>query len=194
MNYFKVLKSRQLLKDSMNTADAYMNKAIYCGFDPTASSLHLGHMITLNSLVYAAALGYTPIVVLGTATAEIGDPSGKSESRPLLDKQLILSNSQSLFIQISQVFSKLQEKYSVNTKPLKIIENSVFYEKLSFISFLREVGLFFPINPLLHREFIENRKDKVSYTEFSYSLLQAYDFYMLFLKHDCVGQIGGSDQ
>ena len=194
MNYYKLLKSRYLLKDKMLTAESHPNKGIYCGFDPTASSLHLGHLCTLNSLVYASSLGYTPIVILGTATAQIGDPSGKSESRLLIEKDLIYSNTKSLSTQIMNIYQNLLIKTGQENNTLQIIENGIFYEKLSLIDFLREVGLHFPINPLLNRDFIEKRNDGITYTEFSYSLLQAFDFLMLFQHHNCIGQIGGSDQ
>jgi tyrosyl-tRNA synthetase len=194
MNFYNLLKSRHLLKDCIATSDFYTNQGIYCGFDPTASSLHLGHMCTLNSLVYASSLGYNPIVILGTATALIGDPSGKTESRQLLEKETVRSNTNSLATQITNIFEKLQKNLGIHNKPLKIIENYSFYQGLGLIDFLRDVGLHFPINPLLHRDFVENREDGITYTEFSYSLLQAFDFYMLYKDHNCIGQVGGSDQ
>ena len=194
MNFIRLLKSRFLLKDSMETCESFTNKGVYCGFDPTAASLHLGHLCTLNSLVYASSLGYTPIVILGTATAQIGDPSGKTESRQLITKEAVFSNCKAISSQVSEVFGRLQTRAKSSGQGLRIIENGIFYEKLELIEFLREVGLYFPINPLLNRDFIENRSSGVSFTEFSYSLLQAYDFYMLCKHHSCVGQVGGSDQ
>jgi tyrosyl-tRNA synthetase len=194
MNLFKRLSSRQMLKDFTPISDTFINKSVYCGFDPTASSLHLGHLCTINALVHASVAGFSPIAVLGTATALIGDPSGKSESRPLLDSSTVTSNSQSLKFQILDIYSKICSRIETEAKEIRIVENHVFYEQMNLISFLRNVGLFFPVSPMINREFIQSRKDGVSYTEFSYGLLQAYDFYMLFEQSGCVGQLGGSDQ
>lgn len=194
MNFIKLLQSRFLLKDMISTSESYTNRSIYCGFDPTASSLHLGHLCALNSLAYASSLSLKPIAILGTATALIGDPSGKTESRPLIDKETISNNTLSLSSQIHKVFSNLQKKINSPCADLRVIENGTFYTNLDLIKFLREVGYYFPVNPLINRDFVQKRADGVTYTEFSYGLLQAYDFLTLFEKYDCVGQIGGSDQ
>jgi tyrosyl-tRNA synthetase len=178
----------------ISTSESYTNRSIYCGFDPTASSLHLGHLCALNSLAYASSLSLKPIAILGTATALIGDPSGKTESRPLIDKETIANNTLSLSSQIHKVFANLQKKINSPCADLRVIENGTFYTNLDLIKFLREVGYYFPVNPLINRDFVQKRADGVTYTEFSYGLLQAYDFLTLFEKYDCVGQIGGSDQ
>ena len=194
MDFIKKLTSRHLLKDSTKINESFSNKAIYCGFDPTAPSLHLGHLATLNALVYASSLQYQPIAILGTSTALIGDPSGKSESRPLLSPSAITSNAGSISTQLQGLFENLQRKAKAPEIPLKVIENHRFYTDLNFVDFLRDFGYFFPVSPLLNRDFITQRADGVTYTEFSYSLLQAYDFFRLFQDFNCVGQLGGSDQ
>lgn len=194
MDFIRKLASRQLLKDSTKISESFTNKAIYCGFDPTAPSLHLGHLATLNALVYASSLNYQPIAILGTSTGLIGDPSGKSESRPLLSPSTITSNANSISSQLQNLFQNLQKKAKIPEIPLKVIQNHTFYTDLNLINFLRDFGYYFPISPLLSRDFISQRADGVTYTEFSYSLLQAYDFFRLFQDFNCIGQLGGSDQ
>lgn len=194
MDFIRKLNSRHLLKDCTKLTENFANKGIYCGFDPTAPSLHLGHLATLNALVYASSLKYDPIAIIGTSTGLIGDPSGKSESRPLIDSAKLSLNADLISAQLIKIFANLQRKAEIEEVPLKVIKNHEFYTNLNLIEFLREFGFYFPVNPLMSRDFIAQREDGVTFTEFSYSLLQAYDFFKLFQNFNCVGQIGGSDQ
>ncbi|URM52803.1 tyrosine--tRNA ligase [Mycoplasma sp. SG1] len=165
--------------------DALINKkSVYCGFDPTASSLHIGNYIQIIILKRLAQLGLKPIIILGGATGLIGDPSGKNKERELKPKEDIEKNLANIKKFILKVFPKA-----------KIVNNLEFYKDLKFIDFLRNFGKQININSLLDKDFIKSRlMFGISYTEFSYIIMQAWDFYNLFQKYNCAVQIGGSDQ
>lgn len=164
----------------------------YCGFDPTADSLHVGSMLPLLMMRRLQRAGHTPIVLLGAATGMIGDPSGKSEERVLLDSETVAKNLAGMKAQISLFLE------SSGKNAFRIVQNDEWLGKLTFIEFLRDVGKHFSVNMMLAKESvrsrIENREQGISYTEFSYMLLQAYDFYYLHKHHGCLLQVGGSDQ
>lgn len=176
----------------LETALEKTSLTFYCGFDPTANSLHVGSMLPLVMMRRLQRAGHTPIVVLGGATGMIGDPSGKSEERNLLDAKTIEENLAGIQPQIS-LFLDAKGKNAFS-----IVRNNEWLGKISFIEFLRDVGKMFSVNMMLNKESvrarIESREQGMSYTEFSYMLLQAYDFYHLHEKHKCVLQVGGSDQ
>jgi tyrosyl-tRNA synthetase len=160
----------------------------YCGFDPTADSLHVGSLLPLIIMRRLANAGHNPIGLLGGGTGMIGDPSGRSEERNLLDEKQLQFNLNGIKPQVAKVVgSKCQ-----------LISNSDWLTKLSMIEFLRDVGKHFSVNAMLQRDSIktrlETRDEGISYTEFSYMLLQAYDFLWLYEHKKCVLQIGGSDQ
>ncbi|WP_434414508.1 tyrosine--tRNA ligase [symbiont of Argiope bruennichi] len=160
-------------------------KGIYCGFDPTSNRLHLGNLIQLNLLKRLQKLGCKPIVIIGGATAQIGDPSGKKVERKILEKNVVEKNKEQIKTQISKFFSN----------NIKIFDNFYFYNNTNILNFLRDVGKDFNVNNLLKKEVIKTRLEVgISFTEFSYQLLQAYDFFYLYKEHQCYGQIGGSDQ
>lgn len=188
MKLIETLASRRLLKDHTHFKHSFKSKKLYCGFDPTADSLHLGHLSTLNALVYGAIVGIQPIALIGTATGMIGDPSGRSTSRPFLSPDQITHNAQMLSVQIEDTFYKLYSRAAqhlnlISTPSLEIVHNDSFYKSQSIITFLREVGSLMPISPLLSKEMVKSRIDSLTYTEFSYQLLQAYDFYYLYSQH-----------
>lgn len=188
-NILKELKWRGLLKQVTNETKLLkaqkLKKGVYCGFDPTSDSLHVGNLIQIMLLKRFEIFGFKPIVIIGGATGMIGDPSGKKTERTLLDDKIIAHNI--------EVISK-QIKHLIGTK-IKIVNNAKWLRKITFIDFLRNVGKNFNINYLLAKENIATRIEvSLSYTEFSYTLLQAYDFYQLYLNYNCVVQIGGSDQ
>ena len=162
------------------------HKGVYCGFDPTSASLHLGNYIQINMLKRLQQLGLKPIIVIGSATGFIGDPSGKNKERVLLDKKTIRQNAQKLTVQIKNLLGN----------DCIFVDNYDWLHSLNFLEFLRDYGKLFNLNNLLKREQIQARiaGSGISYTEFSYILLQSYDFAHLFNKHDCHVQIGGSDQ
>jgi len=193
----KFLQSRSLVKDCTVLPPTFPREdvAAYCGFDPTAASLHLGHLVTLNALAAAAAHNIRPIALIGGGTALIGDPSGKSAARPKLEMDLVRANSVAIQQQIAAIFPRLLAKAAAQTSAsLLFVNNFDIYKDLSLLDWLRNVGFLFPIRPLLAKDMVQARAEGLTYTEFSYQLLQAYDFAWLHRHHHCVLQIGGSDQ
>jgi len=163
----------------------------YIGFDPTADSLHLGNFVCMQLLAWFQRYGHTPVIVLGGATGKIGDPSGKSKERPLLDAQTIAYNT----AQIRKNFERVLDFSGKLPMPI-FYNNEEWFEGISFIDFLREVGKHFRIGTMLAKESVRSRvqsEEGMSFTEFSYQLLQAYDFYHLF-QREVPLQMGGSDQ
>ena len=164
----------------------------YIGFDCTAQSLHVGSLLQIMILRTMQRYGHKPIVLLGGGTTLIGDPSGKDETRKVLDPKQINKNIKS----IKKVFTQLLDNKNKNTKPI-FVDNSNWLTKLNYIKFLREIGKYFTINKMLAFDSVKlrlEREQSLSYMEFNYMILQAYDFYQLFKKNNCILQIGGSDQ
>ena len=164
----------------------------YIGFDCTASSLHVGSLLQIMILKLMQKHGHRPIVLLGGGTTLIGDPSGKDTTRKLLNKKEIEKNIQS----IKKVFKKILNTSNKKTSPI-FVNNAEWLTKLNYIQFLRDVGSHFTINKMLTFDSVKLRLDReqsLSYMEFNYMILQAYDFYQLFKKNECILQIGGSDQ
>ena len=164
----------------------------YIGFDCTASSLHVGSLLQIMILKLMQKYGHQPIVLLGGGTTLIGDPSGKDSTRKILEQKEIRNNIQS----IKKVFNKILDTSNKNTKPI-FVNNADWLTKLNYIKFLRDVGSHFTINKMLTFDSVKLRLDReqsLSYMEFNYMILQAYDFYQLFKTNNCVLQIGGSDQ
>ncbi|MEI6242353.1 MAG: tyrosine--tRNA ligase [Chlamydiota bacterium] len=163
----------------------------YIGFDPTADSLHLGNLFGIVILTWFQKYGHEPFVILGGATGRIGDPSGKSIERPFLDDQIIEENVQSIQNFFGKIFSRLQGKSPV------ILNNDSWFRSISFVDFLRDVGKYFRVSTMLSKESVKTRlasSDGMSFTEFSYQVLQGYDFSYLFKHYGIRLQIGGSDQ
>jgi len=164
----------------------------YIGFDCTASSLHVGSLLQIMILKLMQKHGHQPIVLLGGGTTLIGDPSGKDSTRKILEKKEIKNNIQS----IKKVFDKILNKSNKNKKPI-YVDNSEWLTKLNYIEFLRDIGSHFTINKMLTFDSVKlrlEREQSLSYMEFNYMILQAYDFYQLFKNNNCILQIGGSDQ
>ena len=164
----------------------------YIGFDCTAPSLHVGSLMQIMCLRLLQKYGHQPIVLLGGGTSLIGDPSGKEETRKILDKKEIDKNIKS----IENVFKIFLKSKNSKTKPI-FVNNYIWLSKLNYINFLREIGKHFTINKMLTFDSVKlrlEREQSLSYMEFNYMMLQAYDFYELNKKHKCVLQIGGSDQ
>lgn len=159
-------------------------QTIYAGFDPTADSLHVGHLLPLITLKRAALFGHKVIAIVGGATGSIGDPSGKAAERKLLDKQTIEHNVAAVSKQIASIL------------PEAIILNNVdWFSQINVLDFLRDVGKDFSVNTMLARDAVKNRLDGgISFTEFAYLIFQAFDFMWLNDKFNCSIQIGGSDQ
>ena len=164
----------------------------YIGFDCTASSLHVGSLLQIMILKLMQKHGHRPIVLLGGGTTLIGDPSGKDTTRKMLSNEEIRKNIDS----IKKVFNKILDTTNKKTAPI-FVNNAEWLTKLKYIDFLRDVGSHFTINKMLTFDSVKLRLDReqsLSYMEFNYMILQAYDFYELFKNNQCVLQIGGSDQ
>ena len=165
---------------------------LYAGFDPTADSLHLGHLFPLLCLARFQKLGHKPIALVGGATGLIGDPSGKSAERLLLNEEIINANVQSLKGQMERFLD-----FSGSNSAL-ITNNADWTKEMSYLDWLRDVGKHFSVNYMLSKESvrrrIEDRSQGISYTEFSYMLIQANDFQELYKRHKCTLQVGGNDQ
>ena len=164
----------------------------YIGFDCTASSLHVGSLLQIMCLRLLQKYGHQPVVLLGGGTTLIGDPSGKDSTRKILDEKTIEDNIK----KIKKIFEKLLNFTDKKTKPI-FVNNAEWLNKLKYIEFLRTIGKHFTINKMLSFDSVKlrlEREQSLSYMEFNYMILQAYDFYKLNEKYDCVLQIGGSDQ
>ena len=165
-------------------------RVVYAGFDPTADSLHVGHLLPLLMLRRFQTAGHKPIAVVGGATGMIGDPSGKSQERNLLSAETLAKNVQCIREQMRRFLNF--------DRGAELVNNLDWIGKFSYLEFLRDVGKNFPVNVMLAKESIKNRLGRddagISYTEFSYMLLQAYDFVHLHRQFGCELQIGGSDQ
>ena len=179
------------------TIEAHLSKGpitLYCGFDPTADSLHVGSLFPLLTLRRFQLAGHRPIVVLGGATGMIGDPSFKAQERALQTPEQVALNLKG----IKKVAEKFLDFTPGKPNSALIIDNNEFYEGMNVMTFLREVGKYFTVNHMVSKDSVrsrmEDREHGISYTEFSYALLQAYDFFSLYKKHQCSLQIGASDQ
>ncbi len=168
------------------------SQCVYAGFDPTASSLHCGHLLPLMMLRRFQQCGHKPIALVGGATGMIGDPSGKSEERVLLSPDALAENVDGMKAQMSRF---LEFK---GPAAARLVNNYDWMSGWSYINFLRDVGKNFPVNVMLSKESVKGRLERddagLSYTEFSYMLLQAYDFAYLYKQYGCQLQLGGSDQ
>lgn len=176
---------RDLVKDQKIT--------VYNGFDPTGDSLHIGHLVPMMGLARWQRFGHTPIAVAGGGTAMIGDPSGKSEERNLLTHEEIEHNLASIKGQLASLLD-----FDVKNNPAIIVNNYDWLSELNLMDFLRDIGKHFTINYMMAKDSVRSRLDRegegISYTEFSYMLIQSYDFLHLFDNYNCLAQAGGSDQ
>ncbi|MFN0020709.1 MAG: tyrosine--tRNA ligase [Pirellulaceae bacterium] len=167
------------------------SRTLYCGFDPTSDSLHVGSLLPALILRRFQKAGHRPIALVGGATGMIGDPSGKSEERNLLSVEQLQANVEGIGKQLEQFLD-----FS-GSSGAKLLNNFDWMGKFSYLDFLRDVGKHFPVNVMLAKDSVSSRIEResgISYTEFSYMLLQAYDFVHLSRTHGCELQIGGSDQ
>ena len=162
----------------------------YIGFDPSADSLHIGNLLGIMMLVRMQKGGHTPIAIAGGGTGLIGDPGGKSEERPLLTREILQKNLEGIRAQLARYLD-----FDARDNPALLVNNADWLEEINAIDFMRDVGKHFSVNYMLAKESVRSRMtDGISYTEFSYMLLQAYDFLTLYDRHGCVLQMGGSDQ
>jgi len=166
---------------------------LYCGFDPTADSLHVGNLIPLIALRRFQDFGHIPIPLAGGATGAIGDPSGKSAERNLLTHEMLAANIASVKEQLKKLLD-----FEAKENPARLLDNADWTNDVTLLDFLRDIGKHFTVNSMVAKESVrarmEDRDAGISYTEFSYMLLQAFDYYHLKKEHACDLQIGGSDQ
>ena len=196
-NFFEELKWRGLIQDSTPSIDEELDKnslIAYIGFDPTSDSLHIGSLVQLIILKHFQEYGHKPILLIGGATAMIGDPSGKSKERNLLDHNEISENITQIKNQVAKF---LDFKNSKN--PALMLNNYDWISELNIIDFFRDYGKSLTVNYMMSKESVKKRispgqSEGMSFTEFTYQLFQAYDFYHLHKNYDCKIQMGGSDQ
>ncbi|NGX44205.1 MAG: Tyrosine--tRNA ligase, partial [Candidatus Anoxychlamydiales bacterium] len=189
-NVIEVLQKRNFIDQlSDKQLKEIVNKPISCyvGFDPTADSLHIGHLVGVMALSWLKKHGHKAYALIGGATGRIGDPAGKSLERPFLDDKIILKNISSIRTFLEKVLGK----------DIQVVNNNNWFEKIKFTDFLRDIGKYFRIGPMLAKESVKLRMESqegMSFTEFSYQILQSYDFYHLYKHSNITLQIGGSDQ
>ena len=191
-NFVGELKWRGLIHDITPKTEDYLLKnstAGYIGFDPTADSLHIGNLVQIMTLVHFQKCGHTPVILIGGATGMIGDPSGKSKERSFLDEEILINNQR----KIKKQFEKFLN-FSGNNSA-SIVNNKKWFEDFNILEFLRKVGKHISVNYMMAKDSVKNRLETgISFTEFSYQLIQGYDFYWLWKNKDVRIQFGGSDQ
>ena len=198
MNFIDELKWRGMIHDIMPGTEELLDKekiSGYIGFDPTADSLHIGHMVQVMLLVHFQRAGHTPIALIGGATGMIGDPSGKSEERNLLDEVSLRKNQDAIKKQLSKFLDFLSDKRNRAI----MVNNYDWMKEYSFLGFIRDIGKHITVNYMMSKDSVKKRigsdaKEGMSFTEFSYQLVQGTDFLHLFKNYNCKLQMGGSDQ
>ena len=194
-NFFQELEWRGFIHTCTPGVQEHLAKnkvTAYIGFDPTASSLHVGSLLPIMGLVHLQRAGHIPIAIAGGGTGMVGDPSGKAQERKLLSIQDIDSNLFGIKKQLSQFLD-----FRAKDNPAILVNNADWLTKLSMMEFLRDVGKYFSVNEMLAKESVRARIEQeqgMSFTEFSYSLLQSYDYLQLYNRYNCTIQMGGSDQ
>ena len=197
-NFIKELEWRGMLHDSMPTTEEHLLESMrsaYVGFDPTSDSLHIGNLVPIMLLAHFQRCGHKPIALVGGATGMIGDPSGKSAERNLLDEKTLRYNQEAIKNQLSHFldFSSNEENAAV------LVNNYDWMKDFSFLEFIRDVGKHITVNYMMAKDSVKNRissesKDGMSFTEFTYQLVQGYDFLHLYQNNNTSIQMGGSDQ
>lgn len=198
MNFVEELKWRGMIHDIMPGTEELLNKEVttgYIGFDPTADSLHIGHMVQVMLLVHFQRSGHVPVALIGGATGMIGDPSGKSEERNLLDEAILRKNQEGLKKQLSKFLDFQSDKKNRAI----MVNNYDWMKEYSFLGFIRDIGKHITVNYMMSKDSVKKRlgsdaKEGMSFTEFSYQLVQGTDFLHLYNELGCRLQMGGSDQ
>ena len=193
-NFVDELKWRGMIHDIMPGTEEQLKKEMtsaYVGIDPTADSLHIGHLVSIMMLKHLQLFGHKPIALVGGATGMIGDPSGRSEERNLLDEEVLRHNQKCIEKQLVKFldFSRECENRA------ELVNNYDWMKEFTFLGFLRDVGKHLTVNYMMAKDSVKKRLDTgISFTEFSYQLVQGYDFYHLYREKNCKLQMGGSDQ
>lgn len=195
MSLVKELRWRGLIQDIMPNTEAYLEKNKvkgYVGFDPTGDSLHIGSLVPIILLIHLQKYGHTPIALVGGATGMIGDPSGKSKERQFLTEEKLRYNESCIHAQLSRFLD-----FHAEGNPAEIVNNYDWFKEMNFLDFLREVGKYLTINYMKAKDSVKNRIESeqgISFTEFTYQLVQGYDFYHLYKTKGVLLQMGGGDQ
>jgi len=192
-DHVEELTWRGLLHDSMPGTREYLNQGPasgYIGFDPTADSLHVGNMVQIMMLKHFQESGHRPIALVGGATGMVGDPSGKKSERNLLDEETLRHNQRCVGEQLARFID-----FNSAARPAELVNNYDWFKDMGFLRFIREVGKHIPVGYMLAKDSVKNRMETgISFTEFTYQLVQGYDFYWLYKHKGCRLQMGGSDQ
>ena len=193
MNFIKELKWRGMIHDIMPGTEEQFNKEMtsaYIGFDPTADSLHIGSLVQIMILIHLQRCGHKPYILVGGATGMVGDPSGKSKERNLLDNITLNKNLQSIERQLKKFLD-----FNCGKKSAVVVNNLDWYKNYTFLNFIRDIGKHISVSYMMSKDSVKNRLEGgLSFTEFSYQLVQGYDFFWLYKNNDCKVQLGGSDQ
>lgn len=195
MNAIEELRWRGFVYDHTESVPELLAKekvTLYNGFDPTGDSLHIGHLVPMMAMARMQRYGHTPIALAGGGTGMIGDPSGRSSERNLLTLDEVQANLERIQSQLTGILD-----FEVKSNPARIMNNALWLSEVSLMDFLRDIGKHFTVNSMMAKDSVKSRLTRdngISYTEFSYMLLQAYDFMHLYENHNCTLQMGGSDQ
>ena len=194
MNFIGELRWRGMLQDIMPGTEELLSREIvsaYIGFDPTSDSLHIGSLVPILLLVHLQKAGHKPIALLGGATGMVGDPSGKSEERNLLDEETLNRNLAGVKNQLEKYLD-----FNCGESSAEMVNNYDWFKDMSFLHFIRDVGKHITVNYMMAKDSVKKRidGDGMSFTEFTYQLVQGYDFYWLYKNKNCKLQMGGSDQ
>ena len=193
MNFVEELKWRGMIHDIMPGTKEQFEKEMtsaYIGFDPTADSLHIGSLVQIMILVHLQRCGHKPFALVGGATGMVGDPSGKSKERNLLDEKTLNHNLVCVQKQLEQFLN-----FDCGANSAEVVNNYDWFKEFNFLEFIRDVGKHIPVNYMMAKDSVKSRLESgMSFTEFSYQLVQGYDFYWLWKNKNCKVQLGGSDQ
>jgi len=192
-NFVEELRWRGMLHDIMPGTEELLNKEMtsgYIGFDPTADSLHIGHLVQIMTLLQFQQCGHKPFALVGGATGMVGDPSGKSAERNLLSEEVLRYNESCVKKQLEKFLD-----FSQGTNSAEMVNNYDWFKNFTFLDFIREVGKHITVNYMMSKDSVQKRLESgLSFTEFTYQLVQGYDFYWLYKNKNCKIQMGGSDQ
>ena len=193
MNLIEELKWRGMIHDIMPGTEEQLAKEMtagYIGFDPTADSLHIGNLVPVMLLLHLQRAGHKPFVLVGGATGMVGDPSGKSAERPLLSMETLNHNLEAQKEQFKRFLD-----FDCGENSAEIVNNYDWFKEIDFLGFIRDVGKHITVNYMMAKDSVKNRLEGgMSFTEFTYQLVQGYDFYHLYTEKNCKIQMGGSDQ
>ncbi|HYF69987.1 MAG TPA: tyrosine--tRNA ligase [Ohtaekwangia sp.] len=193
MNFVHELRWRGMIHDVMPGTEEMLNKGVtagYIGFDPTADSLHIGHLVQIMTLVHFQRAGHRPVALVGGATGMVGDPSGKSAERNLLSEEILRHNESCVKQQLSKFLD-----FNAGDKSALLVNNYDWFKEFRFLDFIRDVGKHITVNYMMSKDSVQKRLESgLSFTEFTYQLVQGYDFLWLYENLDCRLQMGGSDQ